>query len=279
MWGEEGEGAGVGSGEGEGEGVCVRGEEGEGAGVCGGEGVGSEEGEWGGRGEGRGGQVWRVGRERGVGACGGRERRAGVESGEREGEGRVWREGEGGGCVCGGRERGQVWGVHGSSKSMLFLSIRTSLDSEEKYQRERLIVQLAQVDTEGFVVMKKALKFKASIKKLQKDRRFVSIHAAQLTENKDSFLASLEKFDQSNKLLSKLVRSQQLHSTSVGHLTEHRDLLGQKLMESECNNHLLREKLEEQHELAMHSQSLHDEIGEKEGRIQSMGVRLRVCHK
>lgn len=158
----------------------------------------------------------------------------------------------------------------------LSLFLRSVLDAEEKMKRDRLLAQLAEVEVEGIDLRKHAKKLKTSIRKLQKDRRFVSVDAAQVAENKDIFLGSLSQFEKSNEYLSKLVQSQEAYQTSVGQLTEHRDLLEKKLDMSESTNQLLKEKLEEQEHLAMHSQSLHNEIGQRDGEIQSLTIQLQV---
>ena len=124
--------------------------------------------------------------------------------------------------------------------------------------------------------MQYANKLKSSIKKLQKDRRFVSVHAAQVAENKDTFLESLSQFEKSNKALSKLIQTQQAHQTSMGYLTEHRDLLEQKLTMSESTNKVLMDKLEEQEKITMHAHDLNNEIGQREGQIQTLNIKLQV---
>ncbi len=124
--------------------------------------------------------------------------------------------------------------------------------------------------------MRHANKLKASVKKLQKDRRFVSVHAVQVTENKDIFLASLSQFEKSNKALGQQLQAQQAHQVGVSQLTEYRDLLEQKLVVTESTNQVLRERLEEQEEAITHSKQLHDEIGQREGAIQSLNIRIQV---
>lgn len=150
------------------------------------------------------------------------------------------------------------------------------MEAEEGRKREHLLAQLASVEVEGVSVMQHANKLKSSIKKLQKDRRFVSVHASQVAENKDVFLESLSQFEASNKVLSKLVQAQRAHQTSMGYLTEHKDLLEQKLSMSHSANEVLREKLEEQEQLQMHTHTLHDEIGQRDGEIQTLAIRLQV---
>ena len=147
---------------------------------------------------------------------------------------------------------------------------------EETRKRERLLAQLAEVETEGLSVMRRANKLKSSIKKLQKDRRFASVHAAQVSESKEAFLTSLSQFEKSNKVLGKMIQAQQAHQSSVGHLEQERDLLSQRLDVSESTVLLLRERLQEQDKIARHSQSLHDEIGQKEGELQTLDIRLQV---
>lgn len=138
------------------------------------------------------------------------------------------------------------------------------------------MAQLAEVETEGLSVMRHANTLKSSIKKLQKDRRFVSVQAAQVSENKDRFLASLSQFEKSNKLLSKMIQSQQAHQASVGHLAQERDLLEQRLTVSESTNQILKERLEEQERMSVHTQSLHDQIGQREGELQTLNIKLEV---
>lgn len=150
------------------------------------------------------------------------------------------------------------------------------MDTVEKRKRERLLAQLADVEAEGVSVMQHANKLKGSIKKLQKDRRFVSVHAAQVAESKDIFLESLSQFEKSNQALSKLIQAQHVHQTSVGYLTEHRDLLEQKLTMSKSTNQLLQERLEDQERLAMHSHQLHDELGHKQGELQALDIKMQV---
>lgn len=122
-----------------------------------------------------------------------------------------------------------------------------------------------------------ASKVKSSLKKLQKDRRFVSVHASQLLENKDIFMDSLGQYEATSRSLHKMIRDQQTHQASLGQAREHRCLLQQKLAQSEGTNRMLKEQLEEQEKLLGHSQHLHDEIGEKEGDIQTLHIRLQVC--
>ena len=150
------------------------------------------------------------------------------------------------------------------------------LDYDESQKREAMLHQLTRVDKEGAILMQHAHKLKSSLKKLQKDRRFVSVHASQLLENKDIFLESLEQFESMNKKLRKMIRDHQVHQAGLAQAQEHRDLLQQKLVQSEGTNRLLREQLEEQGKLLGYSQQLHDELGAKEGEIQTISIRLQV---
>lgn len=139
-----------------------------------------------------------------------------------------------------------------------------------------MLMQLATVENESAIVMNRANKVKSALKKLQKDRRFVSVHASQLLENKDIFLESLSQLEAHNKTLRRMILEQRMHQASLGQAREHRDILQHKLVQSEGTNHVLREQLEEQEKLLGHSQQLHDEIGEKEGEIQTLNIRLQV---
>lgn len=155
-------------------------------------------------------------------------------------------------------------------------SHRSALEAEENRKRERLMAQLAAVQGDGLSVMRNANRLKASIKKLQKDRRFASVQAAQVSENKEMFLASLAQFEKSHKLLSKMVQAHHAHHTGVGQLVQQRDLLEQRLNISESSNQLLRERLEEQQRMTSHTQELHDQIGQRDGEIQALEIRIQV---
>lgn len=139
-----------------------------------------------------------------------------------------------------------------------------------------MLAQLAEVEVEGISVMKHANKLKASIKNLQKDRRFASVHAAQVSESKETFAKSLSQFEKSNKQLSRMIQAQQAHQTSMGHLADQNNLLEQRLTVSESTNQVLRERLDEQENMAAHTQSLHDALGQKQGELQALDIRLQV---
>lgn len=118
-------------------------------------------------------------------------------------------------------------------------------------------------------VTRQANSLRDAIRKLQRERRFSSVYAADVAEQKDVLLERLAQFESSNKMLRKMIRTQQSVESSKSNLQ-------MKLGEAESTNHLLRVKLDEQEKLALHSQSLHDEIGMKEGEIQSLSIRLQV---
>lgn len=142
--------------------------------------------------------------------------------------------------------------------------------------REELLSQLAVVEIEGSAVMKDANRLKASIKKLQRDRRFVSIQACQVSDNKDRFTESLQQFEKSSRILSRLLHAQQAYQMSVAQVVEERERFEQKFKESRTANLVLRERLVEQEKLAAHAHALHDDIGQKDGQIQSLNIRIQV---
>ena len=135
---------------------------------------------------------------------------------------------------------------------------------------------LSKVENESIAVMNCAQKVKSALKKLQKDRRFVSVHASQLLETKESFLEGLNQFESMNRSLRRLIRDQQLHQSTLGQTKEQCDHLQRKLIQLEGANSLLKDQLQEQERMLNHSQQLHDEIGVKEGEIQTMQIRQEV---
>lgn len=147
---------------------------------------------------------------------------------------------------------------------------------DENQRREELIVQLSKVENESIAVMNTAQKVKSALKKLQKDRRFVSVHATNLMETKETFLDSLNQFESINRSLRRMIRDQQLHQSSLGQTKEQCEHLQRKLIQMEGANGLLKDQLQEQDRMLNHSQHLHDEIGVKEGEIQTLHIRLEV---
>ena len=119
------------------------------------------------------------------------------------------------------------------------------------------------------------------------DRHFSSAHATDVAEQKELLLERLAEFDTSNKSLRKLLRAQQAHEvhihdlcstrkgkverefhevvlvvfrvpfhmqSSARHLSEQREVLLQKLTESDFTNQLLHSQLDEKEKLTLHSQ-------------------------
>ena len=136
-------------------------------------------------------------------------------------------------------------------------------------QRDRLLKKLVEMELDSTEVSRQANSLRDAIRKLQRERRFSSVYAADVAEQKDLLLERLAQFESSNKTLRKMIRTQQSTESSKSNLQ-------MKLTEAESTNQLLRVKLDEQEKLALHSQSLHDEIGIKEGEVQSLSIRLQV---
>lgn len=136
-------------------------------------------------------------------------------------------------------------------------------------QRDRLLKKLVEMEMDSTEVSRQANSLRDAIRKLQRERRFSSVYAADVAEQKDILLERLAQFESSNKTLRKMIRTQQSVESSKSNLQ-------MKLGEAESTNQLLRIKLDEQERLALHSQSLHDEIGMKEGEVQSLSIRLQV---
>ena len=136
-------------------------------------------------------------------------------------------------------------------------------------QRERLLKKLIEMEMDSTEVSRQANSLRDAIRKLQRERRFSSVYAADVAEQKDLLLERLAQFESSNKSLRKMIRTHQSNESSKSNLQA-------KLTEAESTNQLLRFRLDEQEKLAAHSQSLHDEIGMKEGEVQSLNIRLQV---
>ena len=143
------------------------------------------------------------------------------------------------------------------------------LDDVELQQRDRLLKKLVEMEMDSTEVSRQANSLRDAIRKLQRERRFSSVYAADVAEQKDLLLERLAQFESSNKTLRKMIRAHQSTESSKSNLQA-------KLTEAESTNQLLRFRLDEQEKLAAHSQSLHDEIGMKEGEMQSLGIRLQV---
>ncbi len=137
-------------------------------------------------------------------------------------------------------------------------------------------MQLSKVENESISVMNSAQKVKSALKKLQKDRRFASVHATNLMDTKETFLECLNQFESMNRSLRRMIRDQQLHQSSLGQTKEQCQHLQRKLIQIEGTNGLLKDQLQEQERMLNHSQHLHDEIGVKEGEIQTLQIRLEV---
>lgn len=143
------------------------------------------------------------------------------------------------------------------------------LDDVELQQRDRLLKKLVEMEMDSTEVSRQANSLRDAIRKLQRERRFSSVYAADVAEQKDLLLERLAQFESSNKTLRKMIRAHQSTESSKSNLQA-------KLTEAESTNQLLRFRLDEQEKLAAHSQSLHDEIGMKEGEMQSLSIRLQV---
>lgn len=148
----------------------------------------------------------------------------------------------------------------------------------ENRQKERLLQKLTESEVDSTAVTKQVSSFRDALRKLQRDKRFSSVYAKTVNEKKDSLLETLSQFETSNKSLRKMLRGQHAHESSVCLLQDQADSLRQQLAENEATIQVLKSKLDEQERLTMHSQGLHDEIGFKEGEIQSLNIRLQV-HK
>ena len=146
----------------------------------------------------------------------------------------------------------------------------------ENKQKERLVQKLMESEVDSTSVTKQVSSFRDAVRKLQRDKRFSSVYAKNVSEKKDLLLEKLAQFESSNKSLRKLLRGQHAHESSISLLQEQTDGLRDQLAENEATIQLLRSKLEEQEKLTMHSQGLHDEICYKEGEIQSFNIRLQV---
>ena len=143
------------------------------------------------------------------------------------------------------------------------------MDDAEVQQRERLLKKLIEMELDSTEVSRQANSLRDAIRKLQRERRFSSVYAADVAEQKDMMLERLAQFESSNKTLRKMIRTQQSNESSKCNLQV-------KLSEAESTNQLLRIRLDEQEKLAQHSQSLHDEIGMKDNEVQSLSIRLQV---
>ena len=145
------------------------------------------------------------------------------------------------------------------------------MDDVEVQERERLLKKLIEMELDSTEVSRQANSLRDAIRKLQRERRFTSVYAADVAEQKDILLERLAQFESSNKTLRKMIRTQQSNESSKCNLQ-------MKLSEAESTNEVLRTRLDEQERLAQHTQSLHDEIGMKDGEVQSLGIRLQVCY-
>ena len=143
------------------------------------------------------------------------------------------------------------------------------MDGVEVEQREKLLKKLVEMEMDSTEVSRQTNSLRDAIRKLQRERRFSSVYAADVAEQKDLLLERLAQFESSNKTLRKMIRTQQSNESSKCNLQL-------KLTEAESTNQLLRLKLDEQEKLAIHTQSLHDEIGMKDGEVQSLSIRLQV---
>ena len=68
---------------------------------------------------------------------------------------------------------------------------------------------------------KQADRFREAVRKLQKDRRFMSAYASDVVEQKDILLEQLAQFECSNKSLRKMLRAQQVQEVRMAELMRH----------------------------------------------------------
>ncbi len=80
--------------------------------------------------------------------------------------------------------------------------------------RNRLSKKLLELEMDSATLCKQADTFREAVRKLQKDRRFLSVYAADVVEQKDMLLDQLAQFECSNKTLRKLLRAQQIQEVS-----------------------------------------------------------------
>ncbi len=80
--------------------------------------------------------------------------------------------------------------------------------------RNRLSKKLIELEMDSATLCKQADTFREAVRKLQKDRRFLSVYAADVVEQKDRLLDQLAQFECSNKTLRKLLRAQQIQEVS-----------------------------------------------------------------
>ena len=91
---------------------------------------------------------------------------------------------------------------------------RMSVDGVEVEQREKLLKKLVEMEMDSTQVSRQANSLRDAIRKLQRERRFSSVYAADVAEQKDLLLERLAQFESSNKTLRKMIRIQQSNESS-----------------------------------------------------------------
>ena len=141
-------------------------------------------------------------------------------------------------------------------------------------QRDKLLQKLVEVEMDSHAAMRQCEALKAALSKLQRNQ-VSTVYMSAVTENRELLMGRLEEVQASNKSLRKLLREEGSFQTTVKSLALQREVLLQRLAEVESTNHDMRSQLEEKEALAVHSQTLHSEIGQKNAEIESMAIRIQ----
>ncbi|KAL5483703.1 hypothetical protein EMCRGX_G020110 [Ephydatia muelleri] len=150
---------------------------------------------------------------------------------------------------------------------------RVTLGSTDS-QRDKLLQKLVEVEMDSHAAMRQCEALKAALAKLQRNQ-VSTVYMSAVTENRELLMGRLEEAQTSNKSLRKLLREEGSYQSTVKSLADQREVLLQRLAEAEATNHDMRSQLEEKEALAVHSQTLHSEIGQKNAEIESMAIRIQ----
>eukprot|EP00731_Ephydatia_muelleri_P023786 Em0016g57a len=168
---------------------------------------------------------------------------------------------------------------------------RVTLGSTDS-QRDKLLQKLVEVEMDSHAAMRQCEALKAALAKLQRvsnrtdtqpkvicallpQNQVSTVYMSAVTENRELLMGRLEEAQTSNKSLRKLLREEGSYQSTVKSLADQREVLLQRLAEAEATNHDMQSQLEEKEALAVHSQTLHSEIGQKNAEIESMAIRIQ----
>lgn len=160
--------------------------------------------------------------------------------------------------------------------------LKNSIDAQNKVtmvtsdsQRDKLLQKLVEVEMDSHAAVRQCEALKAALSKLERSQAS-TVYMKAVNENRELLMGRLEEIQASNRSLRKLLREEGSYQTNIKGLAGQRELLLQRLAEAEATIQDMRSQLDDKEALVVHSQTLHNEIGQKNAEIESMVIRIQT---